>query len=123
MMSSWMRAQTCSSSTEQAARTVASACGRRRRPGAPVAPVHEGRPQALAAREGEAGQGVGDRAGVLTEEVEGRQLRSSSGQGPVDPGAQVLGVQGDAGTGWAASVTWLGLPLGVVTVVMHASSM
>jgi hypothetical protein len=64
-------------------------------PGAPVAPVHEGRPQPLAAFHGEAGQGVGDGAGVGAEEVQGRQLPvEQGGQRPVDPGAQVLGVQG-----------------------------
>ena len=31
--------------------------------------------------------------------------------------------RGDAGAGWSASVTWLGLPVRVVIVVMPASSM
>ena len=69
-------------------------------PGAPVAPVHEGRPQPLAPLHGEPGQGVGDGAGVLAEEAEGRQLLvEQGGQRPVDPGAEVLGVQGGRGGG------------------------
>jgi hypothetical protein len=68
---------------------------RGRAPGAPVAPVDEGRPQPLAPLEGEPGQGVGDGDVVLAEEAEGRQLLvEQGGQGPVHPGAQVLGVQG-----------------------------